>query len=127
MRTMPTSDDLIIRINDDDGKALEEHRFNPSKFLTAEAIAAERVTRLNWLQIMAGTLSGNMACIAAIVWLMRKRKDPKAKYDDVQFCVGDVEVFDPDVDERYQPEPPPEPMDVGDLNQAEPEGPKDES
>lgn len=106
---MPTTNDLIIRINDDDGNSLEEHRFDARKFLTAEAINAEKVTGMSWAQIMINAQMGSVTALSAVLWLLRKRKDPKLRYADVVFNTGDIEIFDPDSDERYaEPEPEPD-------------------
>lgn len=112
---MSESPDMIIRINDDDGNSLEEHRYDPRKFLTAEAIAAEKVTQLNWVQIVVGSQTGHMGALAAVLWLLRKRKDPKLQFKDVQFNTGNIEIFDPDEDERYET---PEPVEADELTEA---------
>lgn len=92
---------MIIRINDDDGNALEEYRFDPRKFISPEAIAAEKVTGLFWSHLMIGLHNGSAQAVTAVVWLLRKRNDPKLKYTDVVVNVGMTEVVDPDLDERY--------------------------
>lgn len=96
------SNDMIIRINDDDGNALEEYRFDPRRFITAEAMLAERQTGQTWASLMVGINVGQITAIHTIVWLLRKRNDPKLKPTDVVFNAGMVEVVDPDSDERYE-------------------------
>jgi hypothetical protein len=92
---------MIIRINDDDGEALQEYRFDPRKFITSEAIEAEKATGLFWAHIMVGLDNGSAQAVAAVVWLLRRRDEPKLKFGDVIFNVGMTEVFDPDTDPRY--------------------------
>jgi hypothetical protein len=99
---MAVSPDLVIRISD-----TEEYRFDPKKFLNTEAIAVEKVANLTWPQVLVGLNTGQMSAVTAIVWLLRRRKDPTLAFADVQFDTG-IEVIDPDTDERYdggQPEP----------------------
>jgi hypothetical protein len=112
---MAESPDMIIRINDDAGNSLEEYRYDPKKFLTAEAIAAEKITGMSWVQIVVGSQTGYVTAIAAVLWLLKKRANPKLKFAEVQFNTGEVEVFDPDEDERYQPVTDP----ADDLQRAE--------
>jgi hypothetical protein len=87
--------DLVIRISD-----TEEYRFDPKKFLNVEAIAVEKAANLTWPQVMIGLNNGQMSAVTAIVWLLRKRENPVLQYSDVEFGT-DVEVIDPDQDERY--------------------------
>lgn len=97
---------MVIRINDDDGNALEEYRFDPRKFITAEAILAEKVTGMFWAHLMVAMQNGSVTAIAAALWLLKRREDPKIKYVDVVFNAGMTEVIDPDDDPRYaEPEP----------------------
>ena len=96
-----TSPDMVIRVNDDQGNALEEYRFDPKKFLNAEAILLEKTIQLTWPEVMIGLNHGRVSAVTGVLWLLRKRKDPKLKFGDVVFNTGDLEVIDPDTDERY--------------------------
>lgn len=90
-----TTPDLIIKVVD------TEYRFDPKKILSAEAIAIEKVVNLTWAQVMVGLNTGRMSAFAGVVWVLRKREEPRLRFEDVLFNVGDVELIDPDTDPRY--------------------------
>lgn len=74
----------------------ERHLVDPDKLLLSETIAAEKATRLTWPQIWIGLSSGQSQAIQAVIWLMRKRSNPKLKLSDVEFNYGDYALRDPD-------------------------------
>jgi hypothetical protein len=86
----------IIKIGD------EEHEFDWKKILNAEAIAIEKATHITWSQFLVGMIGGPAVSQTAALWIMRKRKDPKLRFEDVVFSMGDFQLIDPDEDD---PEP----------------------
>jgi hypothetical protein len=99
---MPVTSKQVIKIGD------EEIWFDHEKILNVEAIAIEKAAGLIWTEVLMGLAQGRISAVSAIVWVIRKRTDPMLKFADVVFNVGDYEIIDPDVDERYA-EPAPEP------------------
>jgi hypothetical protein len=93
---MPTTPDLVIKVGD------EEYRFDPKKILNVEAIAIEKAAGLTWAQVMVGLNTGQLSAVTGVVWVLRKRENPRLQFGEVVFNVGDAEVIDPDIDPRYQ-------------------------
>ena len=114
----------------------EEILFDPSKILLSECVAAERATGLSWPQIISGLNNGLALAIQAVVWIMRKRSNPKLNLRDVEFNFGDYVLLDPDEHPDYliptdeelaaQAALPQaaEPEDDTDITRDESEGPK---
>lgn len=92
----------LLRIGD------EEHEFDWQKILNAEAIAIERATKVTWNQFLVGMVAGHATSLTAALWIMRKRKDPKLRYEDVVFSMGDLQLIDPDELEPSEPVAPDE-------------------
>jgi hypothetical protein len=93
----------IIKVGD------ETHEFDWKKILNAEAIAIEKATRITWNQFLVGMVNGHAESLTAALWIMRKRKDPKLKFADVVFSMGEIQLIDPDTDTpNAEPEPPAE-------------------
>jgi len=74
----------------------EELMFRPDKTLLSEAIAAEKVTGLTWPQIVYGLINGSHIAIQAVVWIMRKRSNPKLRITEVEFSMDEYRRLDPD-------------------------------
>lgn len=98
------SNDFVIRIQPEGGE-LEEHRFDPARFMTPEVIAIEKAVGLTWPFCLRGLDSGHALSTVAFVWILRKRQNPRIRFEDVQFAIGDCEVIDPDIDTRYDGTP----------------------
>lgn len=83
------------------GDQTEELLFEPSKILLSETLAMEREFNLTWPQIIAGVAMGRTSAIAAVVWILRKRKNPKLRPSEIEFSMED---FDASEDPDYLPE-----------------------
>lgn len=93
---MPKTTDRVLLVIED-----EKHLVDPSKLLLGEIIAAEKATGLTWPQIWVGVNSGQGQAIQAVVWLMRKRSNPRLRLSEVEFAMGDYWLKDPDFDPDY--------------------------
>lgn len=82
------------------GDDVEELLFDPGKILLSETLAMENAASLTWPQIIAGIAMGRTSAIAAVVWVLRKRKNPKLRFVDVEFSMED---FDASEDPDYLP------------------------
>lgn len=92
----------ILKIGD------EEHTFDWKKLLNAEAMAIEKATKVTFNQFLVGLVGGHAASLTAALWIMRKRSDPKLRFEDVVFSMGDLQLIDPDEDDEREPEAPAE-------------------
>jgi hypothetical protein len=103
---MPVTPDLVIKVGD------VEYRFDPKKILNAEAIAIEKAVELTWAQVMTGLNTGRLSAVTGVVWVLRKRDEPRLRFAEVVFEVGDVEIIDPDTDPRYAVQDDDEPEEI---------------
>lgn len=83
------------------GDDVEVLLFDPGKLLLSETLAMEQKYNLTWAQIIAGVAMGRTSAIAAVVWVLRKRKNPKLRPAEVDFS---MEEFDASEDPDYLPE-----------------------
>jgi hypothetical protein len=112
---------------------------DPGKLLLSETIAAEKATGLTWPQIWVGVNAGQAQSIQAVVWLMRKRSNPRLRLSEVEFSMEDYRLKDPDFlpdywipEEGENPADPPESVTEAALvdrafepeTDSEPEAPK---
>jgi len=93
---MPKTTDRILLVIGD-----EKHLVDPGKLLLSEIVAAEKATGLTWPQVWVGVNQGQAQAIQAVVWLMRKRSNPKLRLSEVEFALGDYRMKDPDFDPEY--------------------------
>lgn len=85
----------LLRIGD------EKLMFNPGKMLLSETIAAEKASKLTWPQILVGLQNGVTSAIQPVVWVLRKRSNPKLQISEVEFSMDEYEKIDPDFDPEY--------------------------
>lgn len=93
---MPKTTDRVLLVIGD-----EHLLVDPGALLLSETIAAEKVTGLTWPQIWIGVNTGQAQAIQAVVWLMRKRSNPKLRLSDVEFAMQDYRLKDPDFQPDY--------------------------
>lgn len=93
---MPKTTDRVLLVIED-----EKHLVDPGKLLLGETIAAEKATGLTWPQIWIGVNTGQTQAIQVVVWLMRKRSNPRLRLSEVEFAMGDYRLKDPDFDPDY--------------------------
>lgn len=74
---------------------------DPGKLLLGELVAAEKATGMSWPEIWVGVNRGQMQAVQAVVWLMRKRSNPKLRLSEVEFALEDYRMKDPDFDPDY--------------------------
>lgn len=113
----------LIRVySDKENNEFEDIEFTPGKFLLAEAIAIEHEAGLTWPQVIAGVGAWRASAIQAVIWVMRKRSNPKLKLSGVVLSIEDIELLDPDDMPEYGAITPEE---VEPEVALEPEAPKD--
>lgn len=74
----------------------EELLLEPGKLLLSEIIAAEKASQLTWPQILLGLDHGQARAIQTVVWILRKRHNPRLQLRDVDFSMEDYWNKDPD-------------------------------
>lgn len=72
---------MLLRIGDETIDA------DPDLILNTEAIAVEKATGLTFADWMDGLDAGDTTAITALVWIGRRRVDPKVRFGDVQYPV----------------------------------------
>lgn len=94
---MPKTTDRVLLVIGDD----ERHLVDPEKLLLSEVVAAEKLTGMTWPEIWIGVNRGQAQAVQVVVWLMRKRSNPRVRLSDVEFSMGDYRLKDPDFDQDY--------------------------
>lgn len=124
----PTPPLYVIRVwKDRDAGEFEDYPFTPGKFLLAEAIAIEEEAGLTWPQVIAGVGGWRVSALQAVIWILRKRKNPKLKLSGVVHNIEDLELLDPDLMPEYGGTAPADLEDEMALDDsADDEAPKDE-
>jgi hypothetical protein len=85
---------MIITYTPDEGSP-EEYDFNPGKLMSPEAEAIESVGDYAWDSFEtfgAMFFKGNVRARRAALWIMKKRKNPRLKFDEVSFRANQVDV-----------------------------------
>jgi len=98
------SDDLLIHIGHGDDR--KTYTFNPNKMLNVEYIAIERAAHLTVTQLGTGLRNGSLTAVTAIVWVLRKRDEPRLQFGEVLFTLDECEIEDPDDAEAEVPAAP---------------------
>lgn len=91
------SSDLLIHIGKGDDR--KSYLYQPKKLLNVEYIAIEQATGLGLEQLGEGLINLSMTTVTALVWVLRKRDEPRLQFGEVVFELGDVQLEDPDKDE----------------------------
>jgi hypothetical protein len=79
----------------------EQILFEPGKMLLSETIAMEKATGLTWPQILVGLNTGQMQATRVVVWIMRKRHNPRIRLEEIEFSYGEYHLKDPDFHPDY--------------------------
>ena len=66
--------------------------FQPGKLMNAEVEAIERQTGLSFRAWVQGMSDGSVLAIHGFLYVMLKRSIPNLKWDDVQFCMDEVNL-----------------------------------
>lgn len=66
--------------------------FKPGKLMNAEAEVIERHTDWTYQQFGVKFMEGSTLAYHAVLFVMLKRSIPTLKWDDVQFCLDEVQV-----------------------------------
>lgn len=72
--------------------------FKPGKLMSPEAEAIERHTGLTYKQFADALGETSMTCTHALLYVFLKRGNPTLKYEQVQFCMDEIN-FDLDDEE----------------------------
>jgi hypothetical protein len=75
-----------------EGATPKKWDFDPSKLMSPEAIAIERLTGMTFGEWQDALSRGSMLALQALLYVLLKRETPTLKFDDVQFCNDDVDV-----------------------------------
>jgi hypothetical protein len=85
---------MIITYSPEDGD-VQEFEFLPAKLLSPEAEAIEAVGGAAWdtfEQFGEKFLRGSIRAYRAALWVMLKRQNPKLRFQDLTFKIGEVTV-----------------------------------
>lgn len=85
---------MIIIYSPEDGES-KEYLFVPSKLISPEAEAIENVGGNVWESFEEfGTkfMRGNIRAYRAALWVMMKRENPRLRFQDLVFKVGEVSI-----------------------------------
>jgi hypothetical protein len=85
--------EMIIQVGD------KQYPFDPDEVDNYEAMAIEaRVggTFAGWIDAI---MAGSATALTGLIWLLQWRENPKIKFQDVRFKVGEVEVIEEGVPE----------------------------
>lgn len=99
---------FIIHIGE--GEARQSYELDFNKLLNVEAIAIERVTAtqdqpgLTLQDLAFGILRSSMVAVTALVWVLRKRNEPRLKFHEVVFHPAELEIEDLDAPDDEAPE-----------------------
>jgi hypothetical protein len=89
----------VIRVYEDkdaDPDKFEDYPFTPGKFLLSETILVEEECNLTWPQVITGVGMWRASALRAVIWILRKRSNPKLKVHQVELDAGNIELLDPD-------------------------------
>lgn len=79
-----------------------EYQFTPEKIMNTEWIAIERVSGFSVAQFEDKVAEGSMLALTALVWVLRKRKEPTLRFEQVEFEGGSVDVIPDPVEESTE-------------------------
>ena len=100
------SNEIHIYIGPRDGDRTK-YVFDYQKLMNVEAIAIEKVCKLTVGDLLVGMATKSLLAVTAVVWVLRKRNEPRLQFSDVEFSVGECELVDPDeLEEEVEPEEP---------------------
>ena len=73
--------------------------YNPTRLMSPEAEAIERHTGMTFGEFTVACGRGSMLAIHGLLYVLLKRQHPTLKFDEVQFCIDEIdfEVDDTDV------------------------------
>lgn len=80
-----------------DGEAFE---FDAARMTNVEGMAIERVTGMLFVEWTKALEAGSMLAQTALVWVIKKRREPSLRFDDVTFEMASIEIED---DEESDP------------------------
>jgi hypothetical protein len=69
-----------------------KYTFDPNHVGNDEAMAIERVTAGTFTQWTDALTAGSVTALTALVWILQRRDNPKAKFADVRFDMGEFDV-----------------------------------
>lgn len=69
------------------------------KLMNVELIAVEKMTGLALDPLLMGLAEKSLTATTALVWIMRKRQEPRLKFDEVTFSLDEVLIEFPDLED----------------------------
>lgn len=106
---MPSTTAVLIHIDHGEGQDKEVLTFDYEKLLLAEAVALEDETGWSMGQLLGYAGIGSYKAARAMIWILRKRANPKTKISDINYALEQIFIEDPDQrdeDESELPEAP---------------------
>lgn len=74
-----------------EGAEPREWELDPSRLMSPEVEAIERHTGLTFQQWAEGIGTGSFLAIHGLLYVLLKRTHPTLRWDDVQFCMADLD------------------------------------
>lgn len=78
---------MNITFTEDDGTELRWEKFRPGRMPTVEAELVETVTGMTFPEWGSALMNGSTVAGRALVWVLKKRNDPKLRFRDVAYPV----------------------------------------
>ena len=66
--------------------------FDPTKLMSPECMAIEKLTGLTYAEWLGAVERGSMGAIHALLFVLMKRDNPTLEADQVQFSLSEVEM-----------------------------------
>jgi len=78
----------------------KKYVFDPDRVRNDEAMAIEKACGCTFTQWINQVTEGSVTAFTALVWILQRRENPKTKFSDVCFEMGDFDVdIEADVEE----------------------------
>lgn len=74
-----------------EGAERKEWEFDPGRLMSPEAEAIERNTGMTYAEWTSAVRGGSILALHGLLYVMLKRSEPTLKWEQVQFCLDDVD------------------------------------
>jgi hypothetical protein len=81
----------MIVVYKPEGATPREWKFEPTRLMSPEVESLERLTGMTFGNWMTAVTDGSFTAIHGLLYVMLKRSNPTLKWDEVQFCLDDID------------------------------------
>lgn len=80
------------------------YEYDGGSFTNKEGMEIERVSGVTFDQWNKSLIDGSARAFTALIYILKRRENPRIRFDDIEFKFGDVEhIPDPDADADAEP------------------------